>query len=69
MNNETVSSDGFEYTLISHVPEFSVDELRAAPNVVPDEIAARNVALPSDVEAELVDLAVELTAGQPPATT
>ena len=45
--NDITSSDGVDYSLISSIPRFTVDELRAAPETVPLEIADRYTPLPN----------------------
>lgn len=44
--NDVPSSDGVQYTLTSQVPRFTSDELRAAPETIPAEIAEKYLPLP-----------------------
>ncbi len=44
--NDIPNSDGVEYSLISSIPRFTAEELAAAPETVPPEIAERYLPLP-----------------------
>ena len=60
--NDVPDSDGVTYTVVSKVPAFSADELRAAPNDIPDEIAERYLDVPGDISPAMLSLARDLTA-------
>ena len=62
--NDIPNSDGVEYTLISSIPRFTTDELSAAPETVPPDIAARYLPLP-EVPALVRSEAVRVTADAP----
>lgn len=62
--NNVESSDGVDYSLLSEVSNFGVDELRAVPDVTPDDIAARYLGLPSDLSPRVLSLAQEITANE-----
>ena len=47
MANDITSSDGVDYSLVSSVPRFTSDELRAASEVVPPDLADRYLPLPA----------------------
>ncbi len=59
--NDVPDSDGVTYTVVSKVPAFSADELRAAPNEIPDEIAERYLDVPGDISPMMINLAQNLT--------
>ncbi len=59
--NDVPDSDGVTYTVVSKVPAFSADELRAAPNEIPDEIAERYLDVPGDISPMMINLAQDLT--------
>ncbi len=59
--NDVPDSDGVTYTVVSKVPAFSADELRAAPNEIPDEIAERYLDVPGDISPTMINLAQDLT--------
>ena len=61
--NDVENSDGMQYSLISTVPAFSVDELRAASTAVPQDIADRYLRLPSDLTPQVAEEAQRITAG------
>ncbi len=60
--NDIPDSDGVSYTVVSKVPAFSVDELRSAPNEIPDDIAERYLDVPGDITPVMLSLARDLTA-------
>ena len=60
--NDVPDSDGVTYTVVSKVPAFSADELRAAPNDIPDEIAERYLDVPDGISPIMLSLARDLTA-------
>ncbi|MDH3300096.1 MAG: DUF3488 and transglutaminase-like domain-containing protein [Acidimicrobiia bacterium] len=60
--NDVPDSDGVTYTVVSKVPAFSADELRAAPNDIPDEIAERYLDVPDGISPTMLSLARDLTA-------
>lgn len=60
--NDVPDSDGVTYTVVSKLPAFSADELRAAPNDIPDEIAERYLDVPGDISPTMLSLARDLTA-------
>ncbi len=63
--NDIPSSDGVQYSLLSSVPAYNVDELRASPDVVPSgDIANRYLGLPSDLTPQVAAMAAEVTADQ-----
>ncbi|HMG44428.1 MAG TPA: DUF3488 and transglutaminase-like domain-containing protein [Acidimicrobiales bacterium] len=56
------SSDGLTYTVESTVPSsFPIEQLRAAPTQVSEEIQDRYTALPDDFSQNVTDLALSLT--------
>ena len=59
--NDIENSDGVQYTLLSNVPAFSVEQLRAGSEVVPDDIAARYLGLPADISPQVEQRALEIT--------
>ena len=61
--NNVENSDGVDYSLISEVSNFSVEELQAVPDVTPEDIAARYLGLPADISPRVDSLAREITAG------
>ncbi|MGI6367402.1 MAG: transglutaminase TgpA family protein [Anaerolineae bacterium] len=56
-----LSVDADEYTVVSHVPQPTVEELRAAEDAYPAEIAERYLALP-EIPQRVADLAQEIVA-------
>ncbi len=61
--NDIADSDGVTYNVVSMVPAFSTEELQAAPETVPDEIAERYLDLPSNLSPSVLEVAEEVTAG------
>ncbi len=61
--NDIENSDGMQYSLVSNVPAFSIDELQAGSAVVPDDIAERYLGLPADLTPRVAQMAQEVTAG------
>ncbi|MEM9561442.1 MAG: DUF3488 and transglutaminase-like domain-containing protein [Actinomycetota bacterium] len=61
--NDVENSDGMQYSLVSNVPAFSIDELQAGSAVVPDDVAERYLGLPADLTPRVAQLAQEVTAG------
>jgi transglutaminase-like putative cysteine protease len=57
------NSDGVQYSLLSNVPAFSVDQLQAASPTVPADIAERYLALPADISPLVAEQARAITAG------
>ncbi|MDH3680606.1 MAG: transglutaminase domain-containing protein, partial [Acidimicrobiia bacterium] len=45
--NDIPTSDGVDYSIVSSVPRFTTEELRAAPRTVPSEIRGRYLPLPT----------------------
>lgn len=64
VSNGIENSDGVVYEVISSVPDFSVDDLRNAPDVIPTDIADRYLGLPGDLTPRVATMAQEITAGQ-----
>lgn len=62
--NDVEDSDGVQYSLVSNVPAFSIDQLRAGSETVPDDIAARYLTLPADLTPQVQQLALQLTGDQ-----
>jgi transglutaminase-like putative cysteine protease len=62
--NDVPTSDGVTYSLISSVPRFTPDELRAAPELVPPVIVERYLPLPEIPELARTE-AERVTAGAP----
>ncbi len=60
--NDIPNSDGVSYTVVSRVPAFSADELRAAPATIPDDIAERYLDVPDNISPTMLGLARDLTA-------
>jgi len=60
--NDVESSNGVSYTAVSQVPRLTPEELRAAPETIPQDIADRYLALP-DVPQVARTTAAEVTAG------
>lgn len=60
--NDVESSNGVSYTVVSQVPRLTPDELRAAPDTVPQDIAERYLALPQVPDIARAT-AAEVTAG------
>ncbi len=63
--NDVTTSDGVQYTVVSSIANYTVDELRNAPTEVPGDIRERFTQLPDRIPAEVSQLAQELVAGQP----
>ncbi len=59
--NDVEDSDGVTYTVVSKVPAFSADELRAASAEIPDEIAERYLDVPDGISPTMSSLARDLT--------
>ncbi|MFP3900085.1 MAG: DUF3488 and DUF4129 domain-containing transglutaminase family protein [Acidimicrobiia bacterium] len=67
VDRDVSSSDGFTYEVTSELPAWDgADELRRAPEEVPDAIRDRYLELP-DLDPAVHDLATQLTEGQPTA--
>jgi transglutaminase-like putative cysteine protease len=66
VSNDIPTSDGVDYTIVSSLPDFSADDLRAASEDIPEEIAARYLTLPDpgSITPRVRELAEQLTAGQ-----
>ena len=47
--NDIENSDGMQYSLLSNVPAFSIDELQAGSALVPPDVAERYLRLPADL--------------------
>lgn len=63
VDRDVASSDGFTYEVTSELPAWdSADELRRAPDEVPDAIRDRYLQLP-DLDPAVHDLAAQLTEG------
>jgi transglutaminase-like putative cysteine protease len=62
--NDVPSSDGVDYTIESSVPRFTSTELRAAPDIVPADIADRYLPLP-DIPSVVLTEAQRITADAP----
>lgn len=60
--NDIPTSDGVDYSLVSSIPRFTSEELRAAPDTIPPEIAERYLALPA-IPQVVRDEADRVTAG------
>ncbi|MGF1600155.1 MAG: DUF3488 and DUF4129 domain-containing transglutaminase family protein [Acidimicrobiales bacterium] len=58
------SSNGVDYSLLSSVPRFTSDELRAAPDSQPTDIAERYLGLP-ELPASILDEAIRVTVDAP----
>ena len=58
-------TDPDEYTVVSYVPQFNTDQLRAAGSDFPTEITSRYLGLPEDTPERVLALARELTQGRP----
>jgi transglutaminase-like putative cysteine protease len=54
-----------EYTVVSYVPQFNTDQLRAAGSDFPTEITSRYLGLPEDTPERVLALARELTQAAP----
>jgi transglutaminase-like putative cysteine protease len=61
--NNIVTSDGVDYSLLSNVPAFSVEQLQSSTEVIPADIAARYLTLPSNLSPQVRDLANQVTEG------
>ncbi len=61
--NDVDSSDGMSYSLSSNVPAFSIEELQAGDEQVPQDIIDRYLSLPSDLTPVVAQEAREITAG------
>ena len=62
--NDIENSDGMQYSLVSKVPAFSVEQLRASSTEVPADIAARYLGLPLDLTPQVRERAIALTQDQ-----
>ncbi len=62
--NNIETSDGVQYSLLSNVPAFSVEQLQAGSEVIPADIAGRYLTLPRDLSPQVQEKALEVTAGQ-----
>jgi transglutaminase-like putative cysteine protease len=58
-------TDPDDYTVVSYVPQFSVDQLRASEGDYPPQILARYLGLPVDLPERVLALARELTQAAP----
>ena len=58
-------TDPDEYAVVSYVPQFNTDQLRAAGSDFPMEITSRYLGLPEDTPERVLALARELTQGAP----
>ncbi|MCP3913886.1 MAG: transglutaminase domain-containing protein [Actinomycetia bacterium] len=63
VDSSRTNADGLGYQVISSVPTFTPDDLRAATAPVPPEISERFLQLPADLPASISGLAQEITAG------
>lgn len=63
VSNGIDSSDGVVYEITSSVPDFSVDELRAAPATIPANIAETYLDVPLEVTPRVAAEAQQVTAG------
>ncbi len=61
--NDIEDSDGVDYSIVSNVPSFTIEQLQSGSDVIPPEIAARYLTLPSDLSPTVEDTALALTAG------
>ncbi len=61
--NDVENSDGVSYSLVSNVPAFSVEQLQAGSDVIPQDIAARYLTLPGDLSPVVREQAIALTSG------
>jgi transglutaminase-like putative cysteine protease len=59
--------EGTTYTVLSHRPDFSTEQLRAASGGYPPEITARYLQLPTNISPRVRDRARQLTADAPTA--
>ncbi len=64
VSNGIDTSDGVIYEVVSSVPSFTVDELRAAPATIPRDIAERYLGLPDSLTPRVAEVAQQITAGQ-----
>ena len=62
VDRNMTSSNGYAYTVESDLPRFSENQLRAASNRVPDDVAERYEELPP-IPRDVSDLANQVTAG------
>jgi transglutaminase-like putative cysteine protease len=64
VDKQETTSDGLKYQVTSDVPEWSDDELRTAPDTVPDDIRERYLQLPpGGLDPRIEELARQQTAG------
>jgi transglutaminase-like putative cysteine protease len=61
------TSDGMEYMVDSTVPHWTAEELRQAPDEIPDAIAQRYLQLPGDFSESIREEALRLTTDAPTA--
>ena len=55
-----LSASASRYRIISQPPQPTIAELRAAPEIVPPELARRYLALPEDIPQRVLDLAAQV---------
>ena len=61
VTNDIENSDDVTYTVVSRIPAFSVEQLRAAPESIPTDIADRYLNLPPDLTPQVPLLADRVT--------
>jgi transglutaminase-like putative cysteine protease len=61
VDRQSENSDGLRYTVTSRVPNWTEDELRAASDEVPDDIADRYLELPDDFSDRITNEAARIT--------
>jgi transglutaminase-like putative cysteine protease len=65
VDRSTDTSDGLMYAVQSAIPQWTADQLRQAPDEVPDEIAERYLQLPDNFSDRIGQEAMRLTADAP----
>ncbi|MGH1488252.1 MAG: transglutaminase TgpA family protein [Acidimicrobiales bacterium] len=61
--NDVENSDGVSYSLVSNVPAFSVEQLQAGSEFIPQDVAERYLSLPSNLSPIVQEQALTLTSG------